>query len=122
MNEPFSSLGVDRQACINAILNRRPMDVYGQIECARNGWSGNTSWLKPEPLPANIDRAQLMVNRQAIDPHTSLPLSPLPPVDVRQTFPSLIPPAPNRDCDINETIANNPGLALLVLLGIWLIK
>lgn len=114
---------VSREQCVAAIQHQTTLDLGGQLACARQGYSGNAAWPRPVAAVPPPPAVQQTI-AQSVAPQTSLPVpgSVTPLVDVFSTYPEIIPPPPQKCTDINSVIKDNAGLAILLLLGIWIIR
>jgi hypothetical protein len=56
-NEQFMTAQsqVTREQCMAAITHQSPLDINGQLACARQGWSGNAAWpITAPPAPPYV--------------------------------------------------------------------
>lgn len=118
-----STAQISKERCVAAIQHQIPLGIDEQFACAAKGYSGNAAWPRPQPMPQPIESVQKAV-AQAQAPVTSLPLvGESPKVPVVTVYPDPSPPISGMNCEsLNDWIANNKGLAALILVGLWLLK
>lgn len=123
MEEFFVDSSISRERCIAAIQHQQPLDIQGQIACARQGYSGNAAWPRPNPAPMAIDVPQQQI-AQATAPTAPLPTVSTTPIPAPRTvYPQIIPAAPT--CEgIFDWVEKNPLFAVgaLALIFFWRTK
>jgi hypothetical protein len=114
---------ISRAACIAAINHQNPLDIGQQMSCAQQGYSGNAAWPKPSPMPRPIEATQHAI-MQSQNPVTSLPLINQVPQTLPVTqYPDPSPAVGGTNCSgVNDWISKNPGIALVLLIGIYALK
>lgn len=112
--EPQQFNSASRERCIAAIHHQTALDIFGQLECARNGYAGNAAWpITPAPQPLQLPET---FYPQIAGPESTGPTLTQPRVP--EVAPPFVPLG--QDCKgVNQWLSENPLMAFGIVIGFF---
>lgn len=115
--------------CVTAIMHQSPASIEQQFSCASQGYSGNAAW----PIPQPVSGLQPLILEAINPPMAGVPV-PSGTYEVANvseivraqavTGPTMMSePSDAAVCyGVNDWIHDNPMVAMLIPVGIWLMR